>query len=136
MANGSDGKEVVGDIEDTHAEFVVETREEAEDFRLGDGVKGAGGFVGDKEGRAVEDSHSDDDALGLADTELRGAAAEKVAVIGKADAGEGAADGGVADFARAGSVGAPGFAELRADAKSRIKRRQWTLQNDADFAAA
>ena len=42
MAKGGDGQEVVGDIEDAHAEFAIELRKQAEDFGLGDGVQCAG----------------------------------------------------------------------------------------------
>src|SRR6266849_5524292 len=136
MAERGDGEEIVGDIKDTHAEFAVELGEETEDFGLGDGVQGAGGLIGDEQGRTVEDGHGDDDALGLTDAELPGAAAEKFGVVGETHAGEGVADGSGAFFARAGGVSAPGFAELRADAKSGIERGQRALENDADFAAA
>jgi len=84
----------------------------------------------------MENGHGDDDALSLADAELRRTATEKVRVAGETDAGEGAADGGIAGSARASSMSTPGFAELRADAKGRIKRGQRALQDDADFAAA
>ena len=47
VALGSNGQEVVGDIENAHAEFTVETCKEGEDFGLRDGVKGAGSFIGD-----------------------------------------------------------------------------------------
>jgi len=135
MAEGGDGEQVVGYIKDAHAKFAVELGEEAEDFGLGDGVEGAGGFIGDKEGRAVEDGHRNDDALGLADAELRGAAAEEFGIIRETDAGECVADGCGALFAHAGGMSAPSFAELGADAQSRVKRGQGTLQDDADFAA-
>src|SRR5438552_3438470 len=84
----------------------------------------------------MENGHGDDDALGLANAELRGAAAKKAGVVGEADAGEGGANGGVAGFACAVGMSAPCFTELRADAKSGIERRQRALENDADFAAA
>ncbi len=134
MAECGDGEEVVGDIKDAHAEFAIEAREKAEDFGLGDGVESAGGFVGDEEGWAMKDGHGDDDALSLADAELGGAAAEKVGVVGKTDAGQGTSDGSGALILRAGGVGAPGFAELRADAKGGIEGGEWALQDDADFA--
>ena len=67
----------------------------------------------------MEDGHGDDDALGLADAELRGAAAEKVGVVWETDAGESAADGCGALLAGAGGVSAPGFAELGTDAQER-----------------
>ena len=112
MAECGDGEQIVGYIKDSHAEFAVEAAEEGEDFGLGDGVEGAGGFVGDEEGRAVEDGHGDDDALGLTYAELGGTAAEKFEVVGETDAGHGVTDGCGARFARAGGVSAPGFAEL------------------------
>ena len=49
MAKGGDGQEVVGDIEDAHAESTVQLSEEAEDFGLRDGIKSAGGLVGDEQ---------------------------------------------------------------------------------------
>jgi len=125
----------VGYIEDAHAELTVEASEEGEDLGLGDGVQGAGSFIGDEQGGTMEDGHGDDDALGLADAELRGAAAEKVGGVGEADAIQGAADSCGARFARAGGVSAPGFAELGADAQSGIEGGERTLQNDANFAA-
>ena len=126
----------MGYIKDAHAEFAVEAGEEGEDFGLGDGVEGAGGFVGDEQGGAVEDSHGDDDALCLANAELGGSAAEKVGGVGETDARESAADGGGTLLSGAGGVCAPGFAELRADAQSWIEGGQWALEDDADFAAA
>ena len=101
-----------------------------------DGVESAGGFIGDEQPRTVEDGHGDDDALGLADAELAGTAAEKVVVIGETDTRERVADGRGTFRLRAVSVSAPGFAELRADAKSGIERGQRTLQDDADFTAS
>jgi len=92
VAEGGDGEQVVGYIEDAHAELTVEASEECEDLGLGDGVQGAGGFIGDEQGGPMEDGHGDDDALGLADAELGGAAAEKVGGVGEADAVQGAAD--------------------------------------------
>ncbi len=75
-------------IKDAHAEVAVELREEAKDFRLRDGVKSAGGFIGDEQPRTMENCHGDDDALGLADAELAGAAAEEFSVIGETHARE------------------------------------------------
>src|SRR6266478_5732791 len=121
MAKSRDREQIVRDIENAHAKFAVEAGEETEDFGLRDGVAGAGGFNGDEKPRAMEDGHGDDDALGLADTKLRGAAAKKVVVAGEAHASECRADGGSAFFARAGGMSAPGFAELRADAQSGIE---------------
>ena len=92
VAEGGDGEQVVGYIEDAHTELTVEASEEGEDFGLGDGVEGAGGFIGDEQGGTMEDGHGDDDALGLADAELGGAAAEKVCGVREADAVQGAAD--------------------------------------------
>ena len=112
VAEGGNGEQVMGYIKNAHAEFAVKPGEEGEDFGLGDGVEGAGGFVGDEEGRAVEDGHGDDDALGLTYAELGGTAAEKFEVVGETDAGHGVTDGCGARFARAGGVSAPGFAEL------------------------
>src|SRR5260370_32034765 len=123
MAESRDREQIVRDIENAHAKFAVEANEEAEDFGLGDGVEAAGGFIGDEKPRAMEDGHGDDDALGLADTKLGGAATEEFDVVGEAHASECGADGGGAFFARAGGVSAPGFAELRADTQSRIKGR-------------
>jgi hypothetical protein len=127
MAEGGDGEEVVRYIKDAHAEFAVEAGEEGKDFGLGDGVEGASCFVGDEERRTVEDSHGDDDALGLSDAELRGAAAEKVCGVGETYTREGAADGCGALFAGAGGVSAPGLAEMGADAESRIERGKRAL---------
>jgi hypothetical protein len=135
MAECGDGEQVVGYIKDAHAEFAIKAGEEGEDFGLGDGIEGAGGFVGDEKGRTVEDGHGDDDALGLADAELRGAAAEKVGGVGETDACQRVADGRGALFARADSMSAPGLAELGADAQGWIEGGQRTLQDDADFAA-
>ena len=122
MTKGGDGQEVVGYIKDAHAEFAIEAGEEAEDFGLGDGVEGTGGLIGDEQGRTVKDGHGDDDALGLADAELRGTAAEKVAVVRETDTCECVADGCCALFPRPGGVSAPGFTELRADAECWVKR--------------
>ncbi len=136
MAESRDREQIVRDIEDAHAKFAVEASEETEDFGLGDGVERAGGFIGDEESGTVEDGHGNDDALGLADAKLRGAAAEKVVVVGEAHAGECRADGCAALIAGAGGVSAPGLGELGADTQSGIEGGQRTLQNDADFAAA
>jgi len=81
MAERGDGEQIVRNIQDAHAESAVELRKQAQDFGLRDGVQGAGGFIGDEQGRAVEDSHSDDNALGLADAELAGATMQKVGVV-------------------------------------------------------
>jgi len=121
MAESRDREQIVRDIENAHAELAVEAGEEAEDFGLGDGVEGAGGFIGDEEPRAMEDGHGDDDALGLADTKLGGAAAEKFDVVGEAHASECGADGGGAFFARYRWRERASFAELRADTQSGIE---------------
>ena len=136
MAERSDRQQIVGNVKDAHAEFAVELRKQAQDFGLRDGVQGAGGFIGDEQGRAVKDGHGDDDALGLTDAELARAAAKKVGVIGETHARKRVADGCGAFCLRSGGVSTPGFAELRPDAKSGIERGQRALQNDADFAAA
>ena len=136
MAECGDGEQIVGYIKDSHAEFAVEAAEEGEDFGLGDGVESAGGFVSDEKGGAVKDGHGDDDALGLTNAELRGAAAEKIGVVGKANARKSVTDCSGALTLSAGSVSAPGFTELGTDTKSGIQRGQGALQNDADFAAA
>src|SRR5258707_629157 len=136
MTERGDRKQIMGNVKDAHAEFAVELSKQTKDLGLGDGVQGAGGFIGDEQPRTMKDGHGDDDALGLADAELPGAATEKVGVIGEAYARERAADGRGAFDLRAGSVRAPGFTELRADAKRGIERGQRALQNDADFAAA
>src|SRR6266404_8311697 len=83
MAESRDREQIVRDIENAHAKFAVEASEEAEDFGLGDGVEGAGGFIGDEKPRAMEDGHGDDDALGLADTKLGGAARSEERRVGK-----------------------------------------------------
>src|SRR6267378_2348894 len=63
MTERGDGQQIVGNIEDAHAEFTVKLSEEAEDFGLRDGVQGAGGFIGDEQPGTVENGHGDDDAL-------------------------------------------------------------------------
>src|SRR6202158_6617927 len=105
------------DIEDSHSKLAVELSKQAEDFRLGDGVQGAGGFMGNEERRPMKDGHGDNDALGLAYAQLGGFAAQKIAVVRETDIRERHADGSSACVARAARIGAPGFAELRGDAE-------------------
>src|SRR5438094_8071609 len=136
IAERSDRQQIVGNVKDAHAEFAVELRKQAQDFGLRDGVQGAGGFIGDEQGRAVKDGHGDDDALGLTDAEMARAAAKEVGVIGETHARKRVADGCGAFCLRSGGVRTPGFGELRPDVKSGIERGQRALQNDADFAAA
>src|SRR5260370_36836180 len=78
----------------------------------------------------MEDGHGDDDALGLADTKLGGAAAEKFDVVGEAHAGECGADGGGAFFARASGVSAPGLPPLRAATQSAYEGNVRDLQDE------
>jgi hypothetical protein len=103
MTERGDGQQIMGYIKDAHAELAVELRKQTKDFGLGDGVQGAGGFIGNEQPRTMEDGHGDDDALGLADAKLLGAAAEKVGVARETHAGECVADGCGAFFSRAGS---------------------------------
>src|SRR4029077_19429271 len=124
------------DIEDSHSKLAVELSKQAEDFRLGDGVQGAGGLIGDEERRPVKDGHGDNDTLGLAYAQLRGFAAQKIAIVREADIRERHADRSSACDTRTPRMVAPFFTELRADAQNRVEGRQRTLENDAHFATA
>src|SRR5712691_12346182 len=117
------------DIQDSHFQFTVELRKQAQDFRLGDGVQGAGGLIGNEERRPVQDSHGDDDALGLADAQLGRPTTQKITVVWEADVRERRVDCGSAYFSSALRVSAPGFAELRSDAENRIDRKSTRLNS-------
>src|SRR5258708_33068520 len=71
-AESRDREQIVRDIEDAHAKFAVEASEETVDFGLGDGVEGAGGFIGDQESGRGEAWYGNDDVLCLAGAKLRG----------------------------------------------------------------
>src|SRR5439155_5802591 len=49
MADGGNGKKVMRNVEDAHAEFAVESSEQLQNFSLGDEVKGAGGLIGNQQ---------------------------------------------------------------------------------------
>src|SRR2546430_1033091 len=110
MAQRGDREQIVGNIEDTHAEFAVELSEQAQDFGLRDGVQSAGGFIGDEQGRAVEDSHSDDNALGLGGAGVPGEGAEKVGGVRGAYGWGGVTGGYGAFWLGAGGGGGAWFA--------------------------
>src|SRR6266852_3909437 len=120
----------MGDIEDSHSKLTVELRKQAQDFRLGYGIQSTRSLVGNKERRAVEDSHRDDDTLGLAHAQLGWPAVQKIAVVRETDVRQRGANCGGTFFSRSVSVSAPGCAELRADTQDRVERGQRTLQND------
>ena len=46
-ADSGDGREIVRDVKDRHADFAIQGGEELEDFRLRDYIESAGGLVGD-----------------------------------------------------------------------------------------
>ena len=136
MTKRRDGEQIVRNIKDAHTQLTVELRKQAQDFRLSDRIQGAGGLIGNEERRAVEDSHRDDDTLGLADAQLGRAATQKIVVVWETDVRQRGADCGGTFFSRAVRVSAPGFTELRADTQSRVEGGQRTLQNDTYFTAA
>src|SRR6266481_7387685 len=97
-------------------------------------LQGTGRLIGNEERRPVKDGHGDNDALGLAYAQLRGFAAQKIAIVRETDIRERHVDGSSACAARTARMGAPGFTELRTDVQNRVEGRQRTLQNDAHFA--
>ena len=81
LAYPGDRGQIVGDIEDRHAGFAIQTGKELQDFGLRDDVEGAGGFIGDEERGAVHDGHGDQHTLGLANAKLGGALAQEILAI-------------------------------------------------------
>ncbi len=81
----------MGDHDDGHAELRSEFAEEREDGFAGGGIEIAGGLVGEKNFRAIDEGAGDGDALLFATGEFRGAVAEAVR---EANALEGFADAG------------------------------------------
>ncbi len=92
----------MSDHDDGHAELRAEFTEKIEDGFAGGGVEIAGGLVGEKDFRAIDESAGDGDALLFAAGEFRGAMAEP---MGEADALEGFTDScgafGTVDFGEA-----------------------------------
>src|SRR5260370_7866418 len=115
MTKRRDGEQIVRNIKDAHTQLTIEVRKQAQNFRLSDGIQGAGGLVGNEERRAVEDSHRDDDTLGLADAQLGRAAAQKIVVVWETDVRQPGADCGGTFFSPAAPLSPPGFADIRAD---------------------
>ena len=74
------GLGAVGDEEEGGLVAVAEVAHELEDGLAGGGVEVAGGFVGEEDGRAVDEGAGDGDTLLLAAAELAG---EGVAAVGQ-----------------------------------------------------
>ena len=81
LADSSDRRQIVRDVENRRAEFAIQASEELQDFGLRDDVEGAGGFVGDQERGAMHNGHRDEHPLRLAYAELRGALVQEVFVL-------------------------------------------------------
>src|SRR5713101_6798054 len=120
MAQGRDREQIVRDIEDPHFELAVQPSEEAKNFGLRNGVKRAGGLIGDQERGPVRNGHRDNDPLSLPHTQLRRPPTEKFVVIREADAAQSAANSSITNLPRTAHVRPPGFVELRADAQGGI----------------
>jgi hypothetical protein len=74
-----DHREVVGDKQVRHAEFVLEVFQQIEDLRLDRDVEGAHRFVGDYQIRLRCDSPGDTDSLPLAPGKFMGISAGELA---------------------------------------------------------
>jgi len=92
----------VSDHDDGHAELRLQFAEKREDSFAGGGVEIAGGLVGEKNFRAIDEGAGDGDALLFAAGKFGGAVAE---AMGEANALEGFADAcgtfGAIDFGEA-----------------------------------
>src|SRR5947209_12786447 len=85
MTKRRNRQQIMRDVKDSHPKLTAELGKQAENFRLGDGIQGAGGLISNQQRRAVEDGHGNDDSLSLPDTKLRGIAPEEGPFCRKAD---------------------------------------------------
>ncbi len=134
MTQGCHGEEIVRNVENGHIQFTVEAGKQTEDLRLGDGIKRTRGFISDQQSGAVQDRHGDDDALGLAHTQLRGPAPQEFIIAGQANAGECRLDCGVTTLFGAMRVRAPGLLQLGPNAKGGVQRTERASQDDTNVA--
>jgi hypothetical protein len=66
VADRCDRQKIMRDEENSHAKFVAKCREQLQYLGLCIDVESASWFIGNEESRAVQDSHCDEDSLGLA----------------------------------------------------------------------
>jgi len=121
---------LVGDHDDGHAELRLEFAEKGEDGFAGGGIEIAGGLVGEKNLRAIDESAGDGDALLFAAGKFRGAMAE---AMREANAFEGFTDAG-------GALGAIDFSEAKREfdvfLEGHAREKVEGLKDHADGVAA
>src|SRR6185503_7115829 len=105
------------DVKDGHLQSLIQTAEEFEDFGLRNHIERAGGFIGNHEGRLVQYSHRDEQALSLSDTQLSRVALEEWLFGRQAHALEQTQEIGPPLIHRSIRVCGPGFVEVGAYAQ-------------------
>ena len=70
VANGRHRQKIMRDVKHAHAQPAAQGGKQFQYFGLCIDVEGAGGLVGDQEGRTVQDSHRDENPLGLTNAQL------------------------------------------------------------------
>ncbi len=76
-----DRHQIVRDVEQGHSVLTSELAKQLHNLSLGNGVECAGWFVGDDDGRAMQQGQGDEYALSLANTDLSRLSAQEAAVI-------------------------------------------------------
>src|SRR5712692_5551822 len=95
--------------QDAHTQLAIQVRKEGKDLRLGHCIKRGGGLVCNEQERAVQNGHSDQNALRLAHADFRRITAQKVFRLGQADVPQSLQDGWLAFLASAATMEFPGF---------------------------
>ncbi len=118
------------DHDDGHAELGLQFAEEREDGFASGGIEIAGGFIGEKNFRAIDERAGDGDALLFAARKFGGAMAE---AMGEADTFEGFADAG-------GTLGAIDLGEAKREfdifLEGHARKEIEGLEDHADGGAA
>ena len=136
VGDPADHRQIVGDEQQGHAEFLLEVLDQLEDLGLDGDIEGGGRFVGDEQGRPAGQGHGDHHPLPLAAGEL--VRIDLHAGLGIVDAGTLEQPDGLPFRLLFGHllVQQQRFEHLVADGVDRVERGHRLLKDHGDAVAA
>jgi hypothetical protein len=127
VADGGNGKKIVGDIKNAHTQFAIQRREQLQYLRLGDHIQCTRRLVRNQQLWLMQYRHGDEHPLRLSNAQLGRIAAQKAGICRQTHILQTIQQRLGGFFAGGPLVNRPGFLQLRADPQRRVQRRHRAL---------